>query len=230
MRTDLAKVVTERPRHGHKNPSKKTGLKVDVRLVGTEFDDELDFGPTRYPISRRRQHGSDAKDFSDLINPLRRLLKSQVGQHWDKIYSELSQSLDRRSISGQHIWDHVWNLVEKNPIKVDGKWCHPTAIYGFYPIINGFYIHPKTKQLQHQRHKRVYPSDRSENDVVKISSDLELRKENEIWFQYTFHTETFKRTEFDMKLRVYKVVNRIERRATKKQLNKKELRNYNLNR
>ena len=55
------------------------------------------------PVSRGRQYGWNAKEFSDLINPLKRYLRSCIGRPWNKVHSELSQKLDRRSISGSHI-------------------------------------------------------------------------------------------------------------------------------
>ena len=85
MRSDMAKVVTERPRRGHGNPSKKWGR----RLGKNEYDAE-DHGPTRAPIARHHQYGWNAKEFSDLLGPLRRYLRKQVGRPWNKVWSEIS--------------------------------------------------------------------------------------------------------------------------------------------
>ena len=76
MRDDMAKVVTERPRRGHSNPSKKTtGLPI------RRYDPDADYDePVRLPVSRGRQYGWNAKEFSDLINPLKRYLRSCVGR------------------------------------------------------------------------------------------------------------------------------------------------------
>jgi hypothetical protein len=63
MRDDMAKVVTERPRRGHRNKSKKTaGSRIRHYDADLEYDE-----PTRLPIGRRRQYGYEAKEFSDLI-------------------------------------------------------------------------------------------------------------------------------------------------------------------
>ena len=142
MRQDMAKVVTERPRYGHASRSKKTGLKVR-RYNG---EDHLDDLPKRLPSSRHRQHGWDAKEFSDRIGPLKKFLQSRVGQHWDRVYSELSRSLDKRSITGLHIWDHVWMEVENDcVIGPDGLIYqnNPRAFNKFWRV-RGLYIHPKT--------------------------------------------------------------------------------------
>ena len=66
MRDDMAKVVTERPRRGHGNKSKKT-TGIPIR----KYDPDADYDePVRLPVSRGRQYGWNAKEFSDLINPL----------------------------------------------------------------------------------------------------------------------------------------------------------------
>ena len=99
MRDDMAKVVTERPRRGHRNQSKKTtGRAIRHYDPNKDYDE-----PVRLPVSRRRQYGWESKEFSDLIGPLRRYLRSCIGRPWSKVHSELSQKLDRRSISGAHI-------------------------------------------------------------------------------------------------------------------------------
>lgn len=150
MRKDMSKVVTEAPRYGHKNRSKKTALRTRRWDRGRYYDgkDGLD-SSERFPSSRFRQHGWDAKEFSDVLGPLKKFLRRQVGRHWDKVYSELSQHLDKRSLTGQHIWTHVWQYVAKDvefgpddyvyrkPLRRIGKiWRH-----------SGLYIHPKTGVL-----------------------------------------------------------------------------------
>ena len=75
MRNDMAKVVTEAPRRGHRNPSKKWGR----RLTTDEYDSD-DHGPSRAPTARYRQYGWNAKEFSDVLGPLRRYLRKQVGR------------------------------------------------------------------------------------------------------------------------------------------------------
>jgi hypothetical protein len=149
MRDDMAKVVTERPRRGHGNKSKKTTGRP-IRLYDPDFDyDE----PNRLPVARDRQYGYNAKVFSDLINPLKRYLRSCVGQSWKKVHSELSRKLDRRSLSGRHIWNHL--LAE---IEIDCYLGHDRRVYsnnrkyslGEYPV-RGLYVHPKTGVIREQR-------------------------------------------------------------------------------
>ena len=142
MRSDMSKVVTERPRYGHGNRSKKTAL----RIRRFDSEDQFDRLPKRISSSRHSQHGWDAKEFSDRLGPLKRFLRSRVGQHWDKVYSELSRSLDKQSLTGLHIWTHVWQYVEKDiEFGSDGQiYRKPIRRIGKIWQVQGMYVHPKT--------------------------------------------------------------------------------------
>lgn len=155
MRDDMSKVVTERPRQGHGNKSKKTtGQRIRRYDPDREYDE-----PTRLPIARHRQYGYDAKEFSDLINPLKRYLRTCIGKPWRKVHSELSLKLDRRSVSGSHIWDHVMREIEIDCyIGDDGLAYSNDRTYmgraSDYPI-EGIYVHPKTGLIREQSYARI---------------------------------------------------------------------------
>ena len=75
-------------------------------------------------VRRRRGAGryDDPKDFSDVLGPLRRYLHKQVGRPWNKIWSEITQTLDSRSLTGLHIFDHIrWEVEQKAWIGEDGR-------------------------------------------------------------------------------------------------------------
>lgn len=149
MRDDMAKVVTERPRRGHGNRSRKTTGR-SMRL----YDSNCDYDePTRLPIARRRQYGYDCKELSDLIGPLRRYLRSCVGRPWTNVHSEMSCKLDRRSVSGSHIWDHVRWEIETDCYIGEDRLAYPSRrMYGLRDTpIDGLYVHPKTGLIREQR-------------------------------------------------------------------------------
>ena len=154
MRDDMAKVVTERPRRGHGNTSKKTtGQRIRSYDPDREYDE-----PTRLPVAPGRQYGYDCKEFSDLLNPLRRYLRSCIGKPWNKVHSELSRKLDRRSLSGSHIWDHVMLEIETDCHIGEDRLAYSnrrTPALSEWPV-NGLYVHPKTGLIreQHPRWKR----------------------------------------------------------------------------
>ena len=56
MRSDMAKVVTERPRRGHGNPSKKWGRRLQKHVYDAE-----DHRLTRAAIARRNQYRLERK-------------------------------------------------------------------------------------------------------------------------------------------------------------------------
>jgi hypothetical protein len=141
MRNDMAKVVTERPRRGHGNPSRKWGHPLGKHEYNAE-----DHGPTRAPIARHHQYGWNAKEFSDLLGPLRRHLRKQVGRPWNKVWSEISRTLDNRSLSGQHIFDHIrWEVEHDACLGADGRVYH-NRWSGLVPV-SGLYVHPRTQLL-----------------------------------------------------------------------------------
>jgi hypothetical protein len=145
MRYDMAKVVTERPRRGHGNPSKKWGR----RLRREEYDAD-DHGATRAPIARRHEYGWEAKEFSDLLGPLRRYLRKQVGRPWEKVWSEITSTLDSRSLTGSHIFDHIRSDVEQHVwIGSDGRLYHNCRSWP--APIGGLYVHPTTTLLCYAR-------------------------------------------------------------------------------
>jgi hypothetical protein len=47
----------------------------------------------------------------DRLSPLRRWLRSNVGRPWAKVYSELCQRYDARTVKGWHLRDHVRSEV-----------------------------------------------------------------------------------------------------------------------
>lgn len=146
MRSDMSKVVIERPRRKSwdRSPSLKTGRRIHRYDENNEYD-EL---PQREKYSMGWQGGkSNGKSFSDLIGPLERYLRCNVGRPWDKVYSELCEHLDRRKTTGRHIFEHVEMLVSLHCyLGADGK------VYdrgGWRPDrpVDGLYVHPRTRLL-----------------------------------------------------------------------------------
>ena len=104
-------------------------------------------------MARRRQYGYEAKELSDLINPLKRYLRSCVGRPWNKVHSELSRKLDRRSVSGSHIWDHVMCEIETDCYIGDDGLAY-TNVRKYMSLaerpIDGLFVHPKTGLIRNQ--------------------------------------------------------------------------------
>src|SRR5678815_66705 len=142
MRHDMAKVVTEKPRRGSRYPSKKFGGRVNIK---DDYEDD-DFGPSGFiPWCRRRNQ--DWKEFSDLLGPLRRYFRSQVGRDWNDIWSEVSSVLDKRSLTGIHIFDHIRMEVHQNCwMSAQGKVFRRLRYSSKSEPVTGLYVHPETNQ------------------------------------------------------------------------------------
>jgi hypothetical protein len=150
MRKDMAKVVTEAPRRGHSNRSSKWGR----RLTKDEYALD-DHGANRAPVSRHRQYGWNAKEFSDSLGPLRGYLRKQVGRPWDKVWSEIANTLDSRSLTGQHIFDHIrWEVELEAWAGADGRLYHKRR-WGAIELLSGLYVHPVTRLLAWKSERRL---------------------------------------------------------------------------
>src|SRR3569832_1151313 len=174
----LNEILIERPRGGSsdKNPKKdkKALQKIDCD----------DYEGSRYePLCR-----SKTKHLSDHLGPLRRLLRSKVGQHWDAIYSELCQRLDTNTLTGQHVLSHVWDYVERNAVLIDEV-----------PYRKSNPIYRQSKQEKKQEKKKEHPdtgilclakkapklTPKKRDDLVVIDSYHHYRKLNELWYLIT---------------------------------------------
>lgn len=149
MRKDMAKVVTERPRRGHSNASSKWGRRLGKNEYALD-----DHGANRARVSRHRQYGWNAKEFSDSLGPLRRYLRKQVGRPWDKVWSEITATLDSRSLTGQHIFDHIrWEVELDAWLGDDGRLYHKRR-WGTIELVSGLYVHPVTRLLARKSERK----------------------------------------------------------------------------
>ena len=77
-------------------------------------------GELRYLQNMERMDSYSAKEsidfnystiFGDNLEPLERFLRSHVGQPWSEVYSKLSQQLDRNTVSGEHVFQHLQDYL-----------------------------------------------------------------------------------------------------------------------
>lgn len=117
MRKDMHKVVTTR---GRRNGGRRSGLVQAMRrdsrsLLSRLVQDEVDPYPDLLddPVPsklgmkgryERSQHLD--KEFTDVLGPLRRYLRGQVGRPWDKVYADVCEGC--RASSELHQW-HLLN-------------------------------------------------------------------------------------------------------------------------
>jgi hypothetical protein len=148
-------------------------------------------------MSRKRQYGYDYKLFSDLLGPLQKYLRSQVGRPWDKVYSELSASLDKRSITGIHIWTHVFQEVELHCI-LRGRIVFRQARGRYYDErpVAGLFVHPRHGLLCWKPIKRFRHVPRVNPDERVLDSLRTLVREKGIWYLRTFRIDVSDETTY----------------------------------
>lgn len=172
----LHEIVIERPRYGS---SDKNPKKYQKNFQITDADD---YEGSRYePLCRAK-----TKNLSDHLGPLRRLLRSKVGQRWDDIYSELCQRLDRTTVTGQHVLDHLWDYVERHVVLIDGvPYRKISSAYSQLAYWrNEFYVHPDTGILCLVEKAAKEPP-KKRDDLVVIDSYHQYRKLNNLWYLIT---------------------------------------------
>src|SRR5882762_3020335 len=97
MRSDMHKVIVERPRYGG-----RTARKGRVPRNPDSF-------PSREGM--RKSYGYWGKELNDHLRPLRRFLRKQVGRPWNKVYSEICAGLRAGHPVHDHLRRHVFGIV-----------------------------------------------------------------------------------------------------------------------
>ncbi len=93
------------------------------------------------------------KGLTDLLGPLKRWLQSQVGRHWNDVYSEACTVIKPDSVIRGHIKTHLLQFVERHTFMHKGKVCVLDTGYLGHGIIavterrygcSRFFVHPET--------------------------------------------------------------------------------------
>lgn len=125
MRSDMAKVIVERPRiRGGSRKGK--AAKGSSKRHGRQLRDGIE--QSRETMKPGRRFGfQEQKSLNEHLGPLRRYLRSQIGRPWNKVFSEICQHVDRRSAVLDHVRDHVDDYVQTNVVLHGGV---PTMLDG----------------------------------------------------------------------------------------------------
>ena len=94
----------------------------------------------------------------DNLGPLLKFLESKKGKYWDKVYAELCSKMDKKSVIGQHLFDHLMDFVYTDTYIVNGKvysmsWRHgeEELQWIWWPM---YYVHPKSGVLVKVKKRR----------------------------------------------------------------------------
>jgi hypothetical protein len=176
MRSDMAKVIVERPRRGwdggHKKPRQ-----------------DLDSLPTKAGMKREI---IGEKYLNENLSPLRRFLASQVGRPWNKVYADISACLRPGNVVQQHVRSHLEDFVDlKLSVNKDGEIEQSHGRW--YRGRQSLYVDPRDgilkSTLSEKDRKRRALARRQELAQKKANADTivvgrmrELRRLNGVWF------------------------------------------------
>lgn len=137
-------------RHGTRS-NRKNGYKNKLRQNQYEH--------ARSHESMKYMHSGGTKSFNDNLEPMIRFLNARVGKNWNKTHAELCSRLSKRTVSGLHVFNHLYDFVYENTIIKEKKvFCMK---FGRYQELVStekspkFYIHQKTGQLMKARHSKL---------------------------------------------------------------------------
>ena len=90
---------------------------------------------------------------TDNLAPLKRMLEKNVGKSWDRVYSKLCQQMDKNSVIGQHLFDHLMDFVEVKILEIEGQ-LYGTGSLGKPRLLKAnpwyvqYYVDPRTGILK----------------------------------------------------------------------------------
>ncbi len=129
-------------RRGMRSKEKK-GYKNKIKQTGYETAQQKE--------SMKFMHGGGTKSFNDNLEPLKRYLESRVGKNWYKVHSKLCSQLKKNTVSGLHVFNHLFDFVHVNVVVKDKTVYY--LRFGKYEVLRStarwpkFYVNSKTGQL-----------------------------------------------------------------------------------
>lgn len=151
MKKHFGKQLTEAPRAGGKAYGDKALRKLLTPRASRDLEADVDEHLPKHV--RRSMYRAGSKRFTDVLGPLEAYLKAQVGRRWDDVFSELCESIDRRSMTGRHLMEHVKGFVVRDVVMLEGT-PHRLSRFGgggYTPLgsyrRDQLYVDPDTQRL-----------------------------------------------------------------------------------
>lgn len=146
MRSDMYKVIVERPRSGS---WRSNGSVRQCRREARPRDPEA--METLTASAPMKPRANDRKYLNENLAPLRRFLMANVGRRWEDVYSDLRAHLSPRSAVQMHVCQHLEDYVELH-VRIDGPKVYrlTTRWNGDRPLRDDgrtFYVDPVTRRL-----------------------------------------------------------------------------------
>lgn len=168
MRSDMAKVIVERPRHGSRSPSQKKGYRKYIQ--GTAVEDL----PRCEPLPGRWK--GRQKWLNEHLGPMRRFLRSNVGRPWNCVHKDLCEHVSFDNAVQGHVLAHIHEYVSTHVEVHDSSTVYSQSEWrvGIRLRANAMYVCPTTGILKVvQSSRRIAPTTRVAvgNDVLCLWRD-----------------------------------------------------------
>lgn len=174
MRSDMWKVIVERPRlgRGYASALGRRGAKL---LPRDPDGDDLDV------IERLPR----TKSLNENLAPLQRYLERQVGRPWDKVYAEMRAEISFDNVVQKHVLEHLHQLIELRPQIVDGVVYREDGWpLGARRRGGALYVDPKSGLIQKPRPARKAPAARRD-DFASLGPGACLLRVDGTWWHVT---------------------------------------------
>lgn len=174
MRSDMAQVIVERPRRGHRLGYPRGFL--------ARFARDLESAPSRESMGR----GYGQKGLNENLAPLVRFLRSRVGRPWSAVFSEISERISVSSAVQKHVVDHLRDFVSVRTWEADGAIWTLEGWSGVQRVeARGrhaqFYVCPRTGLLLEAPRRRPQPP-KPDPDRRILDRSTELRRLAGVWY------------------------------------------------
>ena len=186
MRSDMFKVIVERPRLRF---PKKVGSAYPRGRLENRLERDLETAPRSAGIAFLHRE----KHLNENLAPLERFLRSRVGKPYDRVRSEIFAQLSMNSAVQKHVADHLPDLLWENTVLVEGRLHGRWKFGGFYPLEDAagnsrygrrLYVCPRTgilRELPPRKRARPAPP-----EVFPLGERSELRRIDGVWTHVRF--------------------------------------------
>ena len=189
MRSDMAKVIVERPRIFSRHPSRKKGYRKSLQSV------PLDELPRReLMLGRWKGRG---KYLNEHLGPMRRFLRSNIGRPWNKVHQELCEHVSFDNAVQAHVLAHIYEYVHLH-VEVEDKATVYMKKGKWYRHMLGkdtMYVCPNSGILKVVQGNRRHPP---ADPIPKDTCVKYLKRDNVWWEVHLRSTENVRYDRWDV--------------------------------
>lgn len=180
MRSDMAKVIVERPRFGSRRYGArlafpKRGYRRYLKSMPVE---EM---PICEPMLGRWKGRS--KDLNEHLGPMRRFLRSNIGRPWNKVHQELCEHVSFDNAVQAHVLFHIYEYVQLHVEVEDKATVYRKTQYGGWSRYklgeDTMYVCPNSGILKVVQANRRHPS----VDRIRKDEEVQYLKRDNVWWE-----------------------------------------------